>query len=594
MAESIPVTDYKDLGRLRTKRPQNRNSAYSKLRKINALDTETRHGDIFLIADSDGLFLDNITPESVIQFLFSKKYQNTWNFFYNLAYDAEVILKLLDQELFRYNLSRKLEFHWNDFKLEYIPSKLLRIKKGHHSVLFFDIAQFFGKSLAAAYEENIESLPEEYLSLKTKRAEFSKWFYSHNKKKIRNYCIQDCILTKKLAEHWISLFHNAFSFYPAKWPSSGYLAEKVLINNDVFFPKFDSIPYSIQDLAFRSYFGGRFEMIKRGFVGKSYLYDINSAYPYAISQLPDLDNGKWVKRKSIHEKAKLGFFKILADIPDDEIIPPFAFRANQNILFPSGKFITYCTLAELQACRDDSQYRILEGYQFVPNNTIKPYCKFIESLYEKRIKLKNENNPLEKPFKIILNSIYGKTGQKVNRIIGNLFNPVIFASITGHTRAQLYRFITENNLEKQTIAFATDSICVTKKLNINSKKLGEFSFDGAANDTFYLQNGFYRFNGVWKQRGFGKLGSKEIEHLETFEKDDKLFYKIAIKRNTRLRSGIIQNNIKDIGKIMTITKKVNLNADRKRLWLGKINDINQKQYNNSMPISLNHFTKEQI
>lgn len=230
----------------------------------------------------------------------------------------------------------------------------------------------------------------------------------------------------------------------------------------------------------------------------------------------------------------------------------------------------------------------------MPNNTIKPYSKFIQNLYEKRLRLKQENNPLQQPFKIILNSIYGKTGQKVNRIIGNLFNPVIFASITGHARAQLYKFITENNLEKDTVAFATDSICVTKKLGINSKKLGEFSFDGMANDVFYLQNGFYRFNNTWKQRGFGKLGSKEIEHLETFEKDDKLYWKVAVMRNTRLRTGIIQNNIKDIGKISTVTKKVNLNADRKRLWLGSIDSINQKNHNDSVPISLNFVSKQNI
>lgn len=59
----------------------------------------------------------------------------------------------------------------------------------------------------------------------------------------------------------------------------------------------------------------------------------------------------------------------------------------------------------------------------------------------------------------------------------------------------------------------------------NFDALGEFSFDGMGNDVYYLQNGFYRFNGMWKQRGLGKLGSKEIEHLETYEKDGKLFYK---------------------------------------------------------------------
>ncbi len=65
-------------------------------------------------------------------------------------------------------------------------------------------------------------------------------------------------------------------------------------------------------------------------------------------------------------------------------------------------------------------------------------------------------------------------------------------------------------------------------------------------------------------------------------------------RNSRLRSSIIQNKIQNIGKIKEITKEINLNADRKRFWLGQINSINQKDYNESFPISLNHFKKEEI
>lgn len=64
---------------------------------------------------------------------------------------------------------------------------------------------------------------------------------------------------------------------------------------------------------------------------------------------------------------------------------------------------------------------------------------------------------------------------------------------------------------------------------------------------FVLQNGFYRFNGKWKQRGLGKLNGKEIEHLETFEKDGRLYYRFKVLRNNRLRSSIIQNVISKIG-----------------------------------------------
>lgn len=205
-----------------------------------------------------------------------------------------------------------------------------------------------------------------------------------------------------------------------------------------------------------------------------------------------------------------------------------------------------------------------------------------------RIQFKNEDNPLQLLLKVILNSIYGKTGQVTNNQIGNLFNPVIFAFITGFCRAQLYDFVRKNDIQKDVAFFATDSICTTKKLDVNSTKLGDFSFDDDAKDVFVLQNGFYRFNGSWKQRGLGKLNGKEIEHLDTFEKDGRLYYRFVVNRNNRLRSSILQDKICDIGKIKPTTREFNLNANRKRFWLGKIENMDDKIMNESMPLPLNY------
>lgn len=201
---------------------------------------------------------------------------------------------------------------------------------------------------------------------------------------------------------------------------------------------------------------------------------------------------------------------------------------------------------------------------------------------------------MQMPIKIILNSIYGKTGQKIKGRIGNLFNPVIFSFITGFARAQLYRFVMENDIEREVVSFATDSICTTRKLDIDSDQLGEFSFDNSADDVFYLQNGFYRFGKKWKQRGLGKLGGKEIEHLDTFEKNGRLYYRFIVNRNNRLRSSILQNDIDKIGKIKPNVREVNLNADRKRLWLGTIKSVDSKIMNESVPISMTHFEKGRI
>jgi len=164
----------------------------------------------------------------------------------------------------------------------------------------------------------------------------------------------------------------------------------------------------------------------------------------------------------------------------------------------------------------------------------------------------------------------------------------------GFTRSQLYRFVQKYSLEKKIVFFATDSICTTGKLNIDSDVLGDFSFDNVADDIFVLRNGFYRFNGKWKQRRLGKLNGKEIEHLDTFEKDSRLYYSFKVLRNNRLRTSIIQDKIKEIRKIKQITRECNPNADRKRFWLGRIENMDEETMNESMSLSLNYFLKDHI
>ena len=158
----------------------------------------------------------------------------------------------------------------------------------------------------------------------------------------------------------------------------------------------------------------------------------------------------------------------------------------------------------------------------------------------------------------------------------------------------LYEFVQKYGIEDDVISFATDSIITTKKLPVNSSDLGGFAYENSGNDAYVLQNGIYRFNGKWKKRGIGNLGNKQIEHLDTVEKDGNLYQVMKVLRVNRLRTAILTDSINQIGKFKTVERLVNLNADRKRLWLGQISSINDKILNESVPISLNHFSKEQI
>jgi len=65
------------------------------------------------------------------------------------------------------------------------------------------------------------------------------------------------------------------------------------------------------------------------------------------------------------------------------------------------------------------------------------------------------------------------------------------------------------------------------------------------------------------------------------------YYKVKLLSGYGL-SVILKNKIVDIGKIKTFEREVNLNADRKRFWLGNLSAINGES-NDSVPISLNYF-----
>lgn len=594
----IPTSNAKTLDGIRV-RKQNRNlNNLPESWNVVGVDTETYNGDIFLIADSEGSFLDHdITFEKVADWLL--RYEGKWVFFYNLGYDAECILKLLPEEILRsYRWKKELKFFYKEYKIQYFDRKKLTISKGHHSVNCYDIMQYYeNKQLPEAYTESIKKpLDPAYLAMKEKRASFSRYYYSRHKNEVRKYCIEDCILTKELAENWVKTFYDVFGFYPANWISSGYLAEKVLINNGINIPLFNETPYEVQELARHSFYGGRFELIQRGYIGYCCLYDINSAYPYALTTLPDITNGKWISSKKINPKAKLGFFYILADVSDTVKIAPFPFiKKNRTICYPCQPFKTYVTLDELNAVKGDSgiNYTILESYQFIPNkNCGYPFKKFIEDQYHRRMKLRNEKNQLERAIKIILNSIYGKTAQRTNRMMGNLFNPVIASYITGFARSQLYSFVRKHNLENDVIAFATDSIAVHKKIpNLHSEKLGEMKLDKEGNDIIFLSNGFYRFNDTWKKRGIGYDNEKkqEIEHEDTkIDRDGNLYIKVKTTRTTHIKSGILFNKLKDVGKIEEYEKKINLNSDKKRFWFSELKSLKDNSFCDSvaMPIDL--------
>lgn len=162
------------------------------------------------------------------------------------------------------------------------------------------------------------------------------------------------------------------------------------------------------------------------------------------------------------------------------------------------------------------------------------------------------------------------------------------------TYAQLYRYIMEKELEKDVVFMATDSICTTRDLGKGSPELGQFALKDRADDIFCIQNGINRFNGKFKNRAIGKMKGRTIENPEIFECDGKVYIPLRVERVTNLKSAIYQNRISEIGKFTEVTREIDLNADQKRLWIGRLTSLKNDQFNDSRPLSLNYFRKQDI
>jgi hypothetical protein len=81
----VPRSKTKDLTYIKT-RKQNRNVNQSKRRSTIGIDSETHDGDIFLIYDSDGNFLDhpNISFDAIVEFLFKHEGFGYFVIIYNM------------------------------------------------------------------------------------------------------------------------------------------------------------------------------------------------------------------------------------------------------------------------------------------------------------------------------------------------------------------------------------------------------------------------------------------------------------------------------------------------------------------------------
>ena len=546
-------------------------------KKVYGLDTETLHGYARLIADNRGNIAHITEAEDALRFLTTVHFRNSHNFFYNIHYDVNAIIKYLPEENIR-ELNQTLKTKYLKYDLFYIPRKIFRIICHNHVHKFYDIQQFFGKSLefnAQKYlglEKYIEPIDGATLGS-------SPEYWKENYESIVKYCINDCILTQKLGQLLYDTLCNKIGLKPNAFTSEAGLT-KEFVRTFTEIPNILKVPMGVIKYSFYSYAGGRFEIVRRGYMGKCSLYDINSAYPYIIKDLVDITQGQWKWTRSLHEEATYGFYLVKVVTKYNKISPINITLPNNTLCYPLINCYTYITKGELLAYDKYIDYEIIDGWEFYANSKARrPFKEYIEHVYSHK-----QSTPPDryeyKTYKILMNGLYGcfyekhKNKEEERIRVGKLFNPMYASLITAGTRIQLWDYAMKDL--SNFIGFATDSVLFKGTPDLpTTNKLGDWSLEKVG-DTTVLRSGFYKIDNIIKSRGVKKgvrLKTPSGEYGSLFDyiyKNPKwLIYPVIATRPLSFSEILHKSKtftLEDINIFTDQEYKIDINRDFKRIW----------------------------
>ncbi len=522
---------------------------------VYGLDTETYRGEPLTLQFSDGKkdtidFVSKRTITKKFLTLLSKlpSHHGEKSVIYvlNLLFDFCQIFYpywkiLVKQE----KEDGKFDFKVDGWKIQGFiteDSQFAEISKRKKHTWLVDIGRFF---IGISLDKAIKTLLHEK-GKKEPPAGLGNKRFSKRDKKFVQYALWDVKKTQQIGRV-ISEFHNKWDVSQT-W-SIAQLAERIF-RHHFLKENMKGCPYQIIRPALCSYHGGRNGFyVKPNFYKMVYSYDIVSAYPYAMTQLPNFQGAEYFDVPR-YEKDYVGIYKI-SGYKNKCKYPAFFSHDFKEI---NGKFKdTWITSYELEQALKFKEVKIdtIEGFIMYPHSKEKtPLQEYVEAF----LKLKNET-PKEEPYyefyKRLLNALYGKfiqmredkleDGSK-SWITGQMFHPFIASLITGYTRAMLH----ELEHKFKSIHTSTDSIKTFKKIpeKYLSKELGGLSlevqgkclilrsrlylhYDEKGKLKKYALHGFKGkpegLKEIWRRRGTSYKATRMIKPKEALIQDIKPF-----------------------------------------------------------------------
>lgn len=570
---------FDDLTLIPQKRYKNK---HNKKRGHCGLDTETFDGYVKLITDDAGRVKMVEDIEDIIYFLTHSRYRGKFNWFFNIRFDFESIVKYLDIDELA-ELYTNGQIHYRYWDIHYIAGKYFSIiDNANHSYRFYDLNNFLSTSLNNASQKYLK---EQKLTdiVDSTRLNTDIDYWNENEENIIKYCIQDSKLTQRLAVWFFNLLETSVQFLPNAPYSKGSYAQEYFLHK-CYIPTINNIEKEVLRFAYNSYSGGRFEILKRGRFDHVYTYDIKSAYPAEMANLIDVNNGKWYYTNQFEENAYYGYYHCNVEFYH-AIVSPFMVKESSLNVYPNGKYEQWLTQKEIEFILshfNNVEIEVIEGWYFIENSLNFPLKEEVEKLYEWKNTEKDKD--IQYVVKIVLNSLYGKFIQTVGGKTGKIFNPIWATEITSGTRLKLLEFALPHI--EEVIGFSTDSVHSQIPLDHDTNgKLGSWDLDFTGEGIFIMSDVYALWNEKKQKNRFRGFRLYEEINRDDYEKvpKDKITSLLDIldKMQDNDEYKYIVNRPVHLGEILAHTKKrtkadlnvwenidksIKLNGDKKRVW----------------------------
>lgn len=489
---------------------------------------------------------------------------------YGGSYDSNMMLRDVPYERLC-ELRENGHTRWRGWRIEYVPWKYFQVSHKRLGIgcRIWDVIGFFQSSFQVSIEKWLGIKSSVINKGKAKRSKFT----ADDMENIIAYCHEELKYFEQLAQHlWECL--NGVDIQIRRWDGAGAIAQALLSNHDIYKHK-GSVERQEEHyyLARCAYAGGRFENFMPGdFEQSVYGYDINSAYPFAISQLAPFS--QLIRcRKRNHIDCVIGPYDLLAVAYETDIsipIHPYFHRGDDlSISYPNRHVGWHWSPEYLAALHYGDAGDILEHYIWRDNGR-RPFS-WVADKYEERLEMKHNGDPKEKVIKLGLNSLYGKLAQQRGWREGQSiprFHQLYWAGwITAKCRSMVYSAMMQ--APESIIACETDGIISMMPLSLPiGKGLGEWEFTEYEWIT-YVQSGLY-FAGKEGQevklRSRG-INAKSVSRKAILQGWSRYYEKPSLassfittrtKRFHTLASSIATNNMEDWRQWKEQKKKISL------------------------------------